>query len=403
MKRNNLLIIVVAVAAVFLLFNPLQYLRGKSSTSVQRPSLEKTTATSLLSFAESGWQSPEDYVVSTFASHDIVLLGEFYKIKQNVDLVGRLIPRLYAAGVRSLGIEFALAEDQKDIDAMLTAPTWDEAKARAITFDWLVTWGYSEYIDLYKDAWQVNHDRPAGAAPFRILGLNVRQNWEYLKTQADLSNPEVVAKIVGNGIPDAFMAQVIDRELIQKGQKGLIYVGTQHAFARYHSVDYEKNAQTMKLAETRRTGNIVFDRIGAKAFSISLHSPWPDRSQQGGLAFAAEGAIDNLIDLLPPDKKSGGWNTSGTPLGALPVVTSAYANGQKGVTLANVFDGYIVEGPIGEYTTVTPIPDFVQPKDYDRAITEFPAVKANAPTGPQINQFIIDDVQQLAKTLQQFR
>jgi len=403
MKRNTLLIVVVAIAAIFLFFNPLKYF-NRNSNAVQRPSASAAAVAPLLSYAQASWRSPEDYVIAAFAGHDIVFLGEFYKIKQNVQLVGALIPRLYAAGIRNIGIEYALSDDQQDIDSLVTAPAWDEARSRAITFDWLVTWGYQEYIDLYKAAWQVNQGRPKGAQPFRVVGLNVRQNWEYLKTQNDVNNAKTVASIMGNGIPDAHIAEVIDREFVQKGQKALIYCGTQHVFTRYHSKAYEKNAADMKLSETRRAGNIVYDRIGARAFAITLHEPWPDPSQKSGLSYPAGGAIDALIDALPQDKKSAGWDTAGTPLGALSIQNSGYADGTTAATLADLFDGYIIQGPIALYTTVTPIKDFIQPQDVDRANKYFPGAKpAKAMTGEELNQSIADDLDQLAKTIAQFK
>jgi hypothetical protein len=403
MKRNNLLVIVVVIAGIFLLFDPLKYIKGNSN-AVQRPATSAKAVTSLAEFAQSSWKSPEDYVVSAFAAHDIVFIGEFFKIKQNVQLVGRLIPKLYAAGIRNLGIEYALSDDQRNIDALVTAPTWDETRARAITFEWLVTWGYQEYIDLYKAAWQVNQSRPAGAQPFRIVGLNVRQNWEYLKTQNDMKNAETIAKVYGNGLPDVHMAQVIDAEFIRKGGKALVFCGTQHALTRYRSKAYEKNAREMKLAETRRAGNIVYDQIGAKAFSISLHAPWPDASQKSGLGYPADGAIDALIDTLPAEKRNAGWDTAGTPLGALSIKNSTYADGAAASTLADLWDGYIIQGPIKEYATVTPIADFIQPEDVERANKNFPGVKpAKAMELKELNQAIAEDVAQLAKTIAQFR
>ena len=305
--------------------------------------------------------------------------------------------------MRNLGIEYALSEDQKDIDALVSAPSWDESKARAITFDWLVTWGYQEYIDLYKAAWQVNHGLPAGAKPFRVVGLNVRQHWENLKSDKDMNDPVVVARIFSEGVPDAHMAEVIDRELVQKHEKALVYCGTQHIFTRYRSTEYEKNAAEMKLPETRRAGNIVYAEIGARAFCISLHAPWPDRTQRSRMAYPAGGAIDALIDALPPDMKNGGWNTGGTPLGALPVKTSDYAIGSPGLTLSGLFDGYVIQGPISQYATVTPIKDFVRPEDAARASREYPGVKTTPLTVEQINQSISDDVQAMGKALAELK
>jgi hypothetical protein len=403
MKRNTLLIVLIVVAGAFLVFDPLQFF-NRGGGVPRRPAANSAQLAPLLSYAESSWRSPQDYVMAAFARHDVVLLGEFFKIRQNVQLVQDLIPRLYAAGIRNLGIEYALSDDQAQIDAMLTAPAWDESAARAITFDWLVTWGYQEYIDLYRAAWQVNKARPAGVRPFRIVGLNVRQNWELLKTQNDLGNPRIVAGIFANGVPDAHMADVIDREFTRAGEKALVFCGTQHVFTRYHSRAYEKNAADMKLSETRRAGNIVYDRIGARVFGISIHSPWPEPAQKTGLSYAVDGSLDALIEALPPEKRSAGWDTAGTPLGALPLGRSSYADGAQTGTLADLFDGYIVQGPIAGYTMVTPIRDFIRPGDAERAGREFPGVKPAAlPTADQLNQTIVDDVDALAKALAQFK
>jgi hypothetical protein len=305
MKRNTLLIVLIVVAGFVLVLNPLQlFNRG----GPRRSAPPAAAFAPVLRFAEASWRSPGNYVLSAFQRHDVVLLGEFFKIRQDVQLAHDLIPQLYAAGIRNLGIEYALSDDQAEIDSLVTAPAWDEGRARAITFHWLVTWGYQEYVGLYKAAWEVNRARPAGARPFRIVALNVRQNWEYLTDQKDLTDPAVVARIFSNGVPEAHMADVIDREFTRAGQKALVFCGTQHIFTRYRSQAYEKNAAEMKLPETRRMGNIVYDRIGGRVFSISLHAPWPDETQKSGLTWAASGAIDALIDALPPDKRSGGWD-----------------------------------------------------------------------------------------------
>ncbi|HTO21659.1 MAG TPA: hypothetical protein VMQ10_04210 [Spirochaetia bacterium] len=401
MKRNTLLIVLVVVAAFFIFLNPFQlFNRGGQKRPVPAPA----SLAPVLEYADRAWQSPQDYVLSAFQRHDVVLLGEFFKIHQNVELVHDLIPRLYGAGIRALGIEYALAEDQPEIDAMLTAPAWDESRARAVTFHWLVTWGYQEYIDLYKAAWEVNHARPPGAAPFRIVALNVKQDWEALKTQKDLSDPAVVARIFAHGVPEAFMADAIDREFTRKGQKALVFCGTQHIFTRYRSSSYEKNAADMKLPEVRRMGNIVYSRIGDRVFGISLHSPWPDPSRKSGLTWAANGVLDALVDALPPQKRNGGWDLAGTPMGSIPLGKSPYAEPGRSSALGDLFDGYVLQGPISQYTMVSAIPDFVSPEDAAIAGRQFPGVKpASPPTAAQMNQTIADDLQALGKALAELK
>ena len=170
MKRDTMLVAGVAVVALFLFFNPLQLFKG-AAKGTHRPHLPQSSLEQLVAFAESHHQSPADYIIGRFASHDIVFLGEFYKIRQNVQLVSSLIPRLYAAGVRTLGIEYALSDDQKEIDSLVTAPAWDETRARAIVFNWIVTWGFQEYVDIFKAAWQLNHALPRGGAAVSCPGL----------------------------------------------------------------------------------------------------------------------------------------------------------------------------------------------------------------------------------------
>ncbi|MGA2614409.1 MAG: hypothetical protein ABSG38_13310 [Spirochaetia bacterium] len=405
MKRDTMLVAAVAVVALFLFFNPLQLWKG-AGRGARRPGLPQSSLAQLVAFAESHHKAPEDYVLGCFASHDIVFLGEFYKIRQNVQLVSSLIPRLYAAGVRNLGIEYALSDDQRDIDSLVTADAWDETKARAIIFDWIVTWGFQEYVDIFKTAWQLNHGLPRGSRPFRVLGLSVRQNWEYLTTEKDAQDPKVVARVFANGVPDAHMAEVIDRELIEKGHKGLIVCGMQHAFTGFRSTEYQKSAEKLRLSETRRAGNIVYEKIGARAFSIALHAPWPDAGSSTGLTWAADGAIDSLIANLPPGDRYAGFDAAGTPLGALPVTTGTFARDARAgttLTLADLFDGYVIQGPLAGYTVVTPIAGFVKPADAARALRDFPGAKPPSLTAEQANQAIADDAAAVQKLLGQFR
>jgi hypothetical protein len=71
--------------------------------------------------------------------------------------------------------------------------------------------------------------------------------------------------------------------------------------------------------------------------------------------------------------------------------------------VADLFDGYVIQGPIAEYTMVTPIKDFVRPENAERAAREFPGLKSSPPTVPQVNQSIADDIQSLQKALAAFK
>ncbi|HUJ73604.1 MAG TPA: hypothetical protein VL359_02050, partial [bacterium] len=154
--------------------------------------------------------------------------------------------------------------------------------------------------------------------------------------------------------------------------------------------------------EVRRAGNIVAAADPGKVMTICLHQPWPDASSRTGFGYPVGGAIDAMIDQLPDDKKEGGWDTAGTPLGALSLKGTAYATVQAS-TLADLFDGYIVQGALRDYTTVTPIPDFITPAEADRAAANYPGVKPAPLTGAQVQAAIGQDVDALQKALSQLR
>ena len=97
---------------------------------------------------ENHWPTPEEYLVGTFADHDIVFLGERHWIKQDVELVQRLIPRLHEAGIRRLKLEFLCQEDQALTDRLVTDEQYDEDVARRLFFRGSTTCysvGYPEF------------------------------------------------------------------------------------------------------------------------------------------------------------------------------------------------------------------------------------------------------------------
>lgn len=402
MKRNTWLIAIAAVAAFFLILNPFQRFRNRNPT-VRLPVVPQEDLAAALQFAEADWKSPGEYLAGLFETHDVVFLGEFSKIKEQVGLVSSVLPALYAEGVRTLAIEYALSDDQSRIDALLSSPSWDEEEARRITFDWVVTWGFQEYIDIYKAAWQLDRSLAPGASPLRIVALNVRQNWELIKTDGDLQNKETLHKVLANGIPDEHMADVLLREVVQKGEKALVYTVLQRAFTRYRSKDYEKNMTANGFTEVRRVGNIISDRIGERAFTVALHSPWPDASQTGGLAYPVDGEIDTMLSMLPDGKQSGGWDTVGTALGALAIRSGSYLSGYKSLTLADLCDGYIALGPITSYHAATPIKDFVPADQADYAVRNYPAPKPQGLDAAMVQQAITGEASAIEDALRRFQ
>jgi hypothetical protein len=402
MKRNTILYVVIGIAAFLMIFNPVKACRNRNPT-VDLPAQNRDDLAALVAYGSSAWRSPAEEVVRSFDAHDVVFLGEFYKIREHAALVKNLLPVLHAAGVRNLGIEHALSESQEAIDALLAAPAWNEAEARRIAFTWVVTWGYQEYIDIYRAAWEINRNLEPGERPLRIVGLGVRQNWEYLESERDLQDTDTLHKILANGIPDEHMAEVIQREFLDRGEKALVFCSLQHAFTRYRSTEYEKNMKDKGFAETRRAGTILYDRVMDRVATLALHAPWPDSSSQTGLAYPVGGAIDRLLLALPPQRQAAGWDTAGTPIGGLAISSGGYATGHAGLTLAGLCDGYIATGPLTSLHAATAIADFVPADAEDYAVKNFPGVRPAKLDVKAINSAIVEEAQALEQTLRRFR
>jgi hypothetical protein len=385
MNRKTVYTIAIVILMFFLFFNPFD---KKKEGNVPSPYLRGDTLEEITTYFTANYQSPEEYLAGKFRNHSLVFLGEFGRVQQQVDVVNRAIPVLYKQGVTTMGIEFALYEDTPRIDKILTAPSFDEAAVQEVLFNRMVLWGFKEYVELFRTAWKVNSERGDGEAPFRIVGLSVPVSWEYLVDERDMKKPEVIAQVYDQGIPDVFMAETIIREFVQKDVKALIYVSLQHAFTKFIVTEYAKSARDIGLADDRRAGNIVFDRIGEKAATVIFHAPWPDNRAQTLVTHPVEGALDKLMEEIPEEMYFAGFDTNGTPFGELDSERNDFAKGHEDLIFGDICDGYIITGPIAGYEPVGQIPGFVDEKNLAEAILRFPGPNIDPITVEEMNTYI---------------
>jgi hypothetical protein len=329
------------------------------------PKIESSLDSSLTGYVSSHLLTPEQYVLSKFEDHDIVFLGEFHKFKQNLDLLNRLIPLLYQRGVYTLGYEFARREDQHLIDSLLSSPVYDERLARRIMFQEFVHWPFQEYIDVYKAAWELNHSLPKEKRKFRILGVNSSPDWSLIKKPEDRDSYQVMSKVWKGEADEAPWGQVLLDSVVAKGEKALVYSGTHHAFTEYR----QPKVYQGKFIEwgEMRMGNAVFQRIGKKAITIVLHSPWYSaKGWDAPWVFPADGYLDAFF-TEHPSPRGVGFDTKGTPFGTLPGETSIYKFGYERFMLETFCDGYIYMCPFSEYRPVTLIEGFVNDTNVEEA------------------------------------
>ena len=288
--------------------------------------------------------TPEKYILDKFNSHDFVFIGEYHRIKHDVDLILKLIPQLHNNNVNNLAIEFGNYQDQYLVDSLLLLPHFDRELAKTIIFKMNPLWGYKEYIDIYKVAWEVNQSK--SKQKFRIINLGAK---------FDPCKKGGAWKSIN---PDIFMANVIFKELVDKNEKALIYSGNHHAFTKYHMPLYDFEKDTLWGMNTSRMGNVIYDSIKENTFHIVLHAPWiSDKGWFQPTVLPVNGVIDSIINKF--ENKHIGFDIKNSPFGNLESNNSYYAFGYPNFTLDKFCDGYIYHSNIKSYEPVTIEKNFI--------------------------------------------
>jgi hypothetical protein len=356
--------LICAIVAVFAV-------TGNATEKQPLPTLEPGQHAELRAWLDEHGTAPELYVASKFKDHDIVFLGEYHRIRHDVLLVKNLIPILYRSGVYYLGLEFLRAWDQVDIDSLLSADVYDEALANRLFWNEWPFWGFQEYVDILQAAWRLNKSLPPDARQFRVVGLNARMDWSHVWTKEDRANPEILKKVFLDGDPDEVMAGTIEREILSKGEKALIYSGINHAYTVFQQpiVDEEKG-ELVRLNSTRM-GNRIYERIGDRSFTIFLHSPWPAVTGYADpYVYPVDGVIDALFAAIPPEKQRLGFDVKGSPFGKLLAETALWAYAAQDFRLEMYCDGWIFQMPLSQYKGVTVIPGWFNEANRLEAIAQ---------------------------------
>ncbi|MBI5060184.1 ChaN family lipoprotein [candidate division KSB1 bacterium] len=358
----------------------------KRTASLLTPQLKST----LSEYLQQHGQRPVEYVLTKFKDHDVVFIGEFHKLGQDLHFVQNLIPKLYADSVRILATEFARREDQPLIDSLLNSPTYDEMLARKIVFLQFVPWGFQEYVDIYKAAWTLNHDLPATAPRFRILGVNDSPDWSLIKTEADRDNDEIKRQVWRGG-GEKFWADVILNQ-VNAGRKVCVYSGMHHAFSEFQQPIVDGATGKFIRFETDRMGNFVYRAVGKRAITIFLHSPWYKAGgYDKGLVRPVEGVVDALMAELGPTAYPVAFDTKGTPFGSLPAPGAVYAAGYDAFKLQDYCDGYVFQLPFENMLTVSAIPDWYNESNLDHARLQVPNPEFRTMSLEQLRKSLQED------------
>lgn len=204
-----------------------------------------------------------------------------------------------------------------------------------------ISWGYKEYLDILKKAWEFNQTLEEGHPKFRIIYLNT----DYYPRKKGIDR-------FGGIDPDLNMSNTFKKEVISKNEKALIYTGINHALTRFNQILYEsEKSETFKLYD-QRFGNLIYKIYPERTFTIFLHVPWgPKKRGSYKLVKPVNGVIDACMTSF--NNKPVGFDVAGTPFGKLGSNDSFYSMGHEDFTLADFCDGYIFLKPYSQIEIVS--------------------------------------------------
>jgi hypothetical protein len=276
---------------------------------------------------------PEDYVVSKLAEHRVVIVGEPHWLKQDVQLVTAIVPRLRAAGVYVLGYEFLRGSDQAAIDQLVNAETWNEGAALALFRR--SSWPYREYVDVVKAVWQTNRGASAETR-LRLVALGPDPDFREKKIDYEQFGAQKLIDVIGDRGGTA---------------RALVYCGFHHGFTRFVQ-PWLPEGDGKPVAFFDRMGNILRRKLGDTVFLVAMHHPWRCRVDgKWTSCLPLDGALDCAM------KEPGGFDVATSPFAEARLDAKFwYALGTPLMRFVDLTDGYVRLRPLEKFETVTLIP-----------------------------------------------
>jgi len=292
-------------------------------------------------------QPAPEYLVDLFKKHQVVIVGEFHHIKEQKDFILNLIPQLYhEAGVRCIGWEFSSYTDNELLEKLVTASKFDKEAALQFARGQLGhTWNSKEHWDFIERIWKLNNGLKPGQEKMRFLGLDM--DLDLLKVSTILASKpqdsaefkEIFTEVLKR---DKIMAQQVEKEIISKGHKGLIFVGRCHDFTHYEfpsNINFGRDIM----------GNLLYKKFGERVFQVGLG---PNK-----LA-----VIENVMELK--NHKPIGFDLYVSPFAN--ILSPAGWSDAPGIPFSKLARGYIYLGKRANLHKNTPIRGFITDEMFKR-------------------------------------
>jgi hypothetical protein len=179
----------------------------------------------------------QEYMIQLFDKYHVVIVCDEHNVKEHKDFVIDLIPKLYhEAGVRCIGWEFSPFTKNKRLEELIDARNYNEEAVLQFARESDPDWNSKEHWEIIKAVWKLNKSLKPGSEKMRFIGLpsEVDPEWDVIFRTKPIDSPEVQKLIKEEGTRyDTSMAQQVEEHILQKGCKGLVFVGLGHDWTQY--------------------------------------------------------------------------------------------------------------------------------------------------------------------------
>jgi len=358
-----------------------------------------------------------EFLVTQVQNYPLLYLSELGGLAEEpLFLANNLRNLVYQGRLEQLALHFLLADDQLPIDELMEAKEFDEELAKQLLFQRSVVWGYQEYLEILRQAWQVNRE---SSGSLRVIGLQIRQDFSQILTQQDLQDPQKLRSLMNNGIPDRQMADNLLRFLDPEEPKStLVFILREQGFPRLDLPLYVQQMEGLGYPGEVQFARLIYQAGFHHVLSLTFHSPWPSNLTRNRSEFPADGAIDAALDIWESQRtrSSDSRESKGYPIGflfqgafrTLPIQRSLFnfgftGKGEDRLELIQAFDGTLVLERIHRLTGAQPIPQFITQENLGMAIEWFPGPTPTQAQPSEIMNFMQRYGQNRERVVREFR
>jgi|WetSurMetagenome_2_1015567.scaffolds.fasta_scaffold03112_3 uncharacterized RDD family membrane protein YckC len=327
-----------------------------------------TSDTIFIDWLNKNAKTPQEYAIQTASNHNLTLFGEEHGIKENLDFFNEIIPSLYhKAGIRCIGMECIPSIMNKKINELITGNTFDNKLALQIARSqpWKM-WGMKGYWDVLETVWRLNKNLPDSCPKMRMVGID--ENWDgpnlalVLPRGSDdgLKNVPIWEKLklfttiddlVKLIYRDELLARNVEKEIIEKGDKGVVLIGSAHTTLHYGYPIINNNKILFVKA---RFGLLLSQKYKSDIGQILL---WHSIADEADTSKALTSFMESI--MVARDNLPVGFCIEDSPFGKLRDSNAPYFKTYKTICFEDITQGLIFLKPLDKLQYCTWSKDYI--------------------------------------------